>query len=141
MGNSGTEHKHSNPSAGDHAVESSIVRRVRELEAETNTAFVTELLETYLSQADQRIARLRTAFRESNHEKVHFEAHTLKGGSLSLGASRLADLLQKIEDRAEGGTLAGLEGVIQDMETEFGKTREALLTTKEELKKKGRSGS
>ena len=59
-----------------------------------------EVLETFLLDADDYLGRLRTATQNSRHSEVIDLAHALRGGAANIGARRLAQACQALEDTA-----------------------------------------
>ena len=72
--------------------------------AGTDTALRDELIETFLSDADERVAAMRAAAAAGERETLRKTAHALKGSSASLGARGVAALAGKLE--ADAGALA-----------------------------------
>ncbi len=79
------------------------LEQLQELIDGTDTSFLTDLFESYLSTAKDNIELLRG---EVDQEVLRRAAHTLKGSSLNVGASRVADLCKRLENqlRAEPPT-------------------------------------
>jgi signal transduction histidine kinase/CheY-like chemotaxis protein len=75
--------------------------------AGTDTALRDELIETFLSDADDRIVAMRAAAAAGARDTLGKTAHALKGSSASLGARGVATLAGKLE--ADAGTLAPAE--------------------------------
>ena len=119
-----------------HEIEESIERRVTELGIETDPAFVAGLFDTFIRDAKKRMERLSVSLAAKDAEKVYYEAHSLRGGSLSIGANALASFLQTIEDSASEGKLGGLDMLFENVKFEFGKVEHSLLVLKERTGKK-----
>ncbi|MBI2425729.1 MAG: Hpt domain-containing protein [Candidatus Hydrogenedentes bacterium] len=60
-------------------------------------AFETELFEMYLEDTADRIQRLDTAIGSGDLELCRREAHTIKGSSANVGATRLQELALRLE--------------------------------------------
>lgn len=69
---------------------------LREL-ADGDRAFLDDLFATYIDQANEAIAALRSAFESSGRGAFSSAAHRLKGASLNVGAIRVAKTCQMIE--------------------------------------------
>lgn len=74
---------------------------------EGDAAFEQELLSTFRTSAKSALDRLRTALSIGELPQVVREAHLLKGASLNVGASALADCAGAIEKAGRAGDLAG----------------------------------
>jgi PAS domain S-box-containing protein len=62
-----------------------------------------ELVQTFLSNAPQRLADLSVAAEALDSDALERAAHTLRGASISIGANRLAELLLEYESIARNG--------------------------------------
>jgi HPt (histidine-containing phosphotransfer) domain-containing protein len=61
-------------------------------------AFERELLDAYATSIPAILNQLMTAADEADWKEAVLKAHSLKGSSRSIGAVKLADLCQKLED-------------------------------------------
>jgi HPt (histidine-containing phosphotransfer) domain-containing protein len=52
--------------------------------------------------------------------------------ALNLGAKRIVDLSQKLEELGQSGNLAGAPALLRELETAFNQTRLQLLPLREE---------
>lgn len=64
-----------------------------------------ELIETYISDTDLRLSRLKSAFAEGDLAIVSQEAHGIKGSSRNIGANPLGHLCELVEYQARDGKL------------------------------------
>lgn len=99
---------------------------LRELQQEGQPDIVQEIIGLFMRDAPRRISVLREALDRGDAEGAHRAAHALKGASANLGAYRLADLCQEIEDKALHGSVDGLQIVFTSLESEFESVGEAL---------------
>ena len=96
-----------------------------------------------LSVVPGLLERLRTTFLTSGHDEIRdlhelaeagerirlqAAAHRLKGAALTLGAMRLGEWLQRVEDAA-GGAPVEVAALLTAVDGSFAELREALLTT------------
>ncbi|HLA16674.1 MAG TPA: Hpt domain-containing protein [Candidatus Limnocylindrales bacterium] len=81
--------------------------------------FLAELVETYGTDGQARIADMRSALAAGAAPELQRAAHTLKGSSATLGASHLAELCRSVEYAARDGDIGGLAERIDDIATEF----------------------
>lgn len=72
------------------------LEQLQELIDGNDTSFLTDLFESYLSTAKDSIDLLRG---EVDQDVLRRAAHTLKGSSLNVGASRVADLCKRLESQ------------------------------------------
>lgn len=68
--------------------------------------FLVELIGDYLSDAGERLARLRQAADDGDIDLVTLEAHTLRSSSANLGAVAFAERARQIEHAALAGQVA-----------------------------------
>jgi len=85
-----------------------------------------EYIELFLSDSQQRIDSLRQELAAGNAESVGREAHTLKGGSRELGAARLSEVCEQLEETGREGKMEGAEELLSLLEREFTRVREEL---------------
>ncbi|MDP4116747.1 MAG: ATP-binding protein [Bacteroidota bacterium] len=71
-----------------------------------NKEFRAELIQTYLQDLSKRKIKLDDFIKERLFEKVAKEAHTLKGASFSVGATKLGELAFAIEKAAKNDDFA-----------------------------------
>ena len=88
--------------------------------------FVAELVDTYLADARDLLAEMGTAADSGDAEAMLRPAHTLKGNSLNLGATRLAEISRGLEEQARRGSLDGAEEQVAAAEAEFVRVADAL---------------
>lgn len=64
-----------------------------------------ELIETFQSDAETRVATIRTALESSDLASIRHQAHGLKGSCRNIGANGLAELAATLEDQAHDASL------------------------------------
>lgn len=87
-----------------------------------------DLIETFLEDAHQRHAELVAllAQPQADAPTLRSTAHSFKGSSLNVGATRLADLCRRLEDMAAAGVLSSADTLITDIGTELAATERLL---------------
>jgi PAS domain S-box-containing protein len=73
----------------------------------------------FLEDTPARIATMHAAFARGDHDLLSHMAHTLRGGSVSLGILRLAELCNKMEQDIRDGNTGTLEKSISGIELEY----------------------
>jgi HPt (histidine-containing phosphotransfer) domain-containing protein len=91
-----------------------------------DSAFVDEIVETYLRDAPEQVAGMRAALAAGDLVTLGRHAHTLKGNSLSVGAPALAAIARDLEERARAGDVADAGPRIEDASAELGRVATAL---------------
>ncbi|MGA7161258.1 MAG: PAS domain S-box protein [Bacteroidota bacterium] len=117
----------------DESVEKSIMRRVKDLGNETDPTFIADLLDTYLLDAKKRLERMFVFLKKNDAQGVYFEAHSLKGGSMTFGANEFAASLYPIEESAREGRLDGLEALFERVNVEFHRMESSLAAVKKKI--------
>jgi PAS domain S-box-containing protein len=85
-----------------------------------------EILDLYLTEAPDLMARLREAHRTGARTLLGQISHTWKGSSSNVGADRLSDLLRQVEDECRENETMPDEALLAAVEAEFGATEAAL---------------
>ena len=91
-----------------------------------DSAFVDDIVDTYLRDAPEQIAGMRAALGAGDLGTLGRHAHTLKGNSLSVGATALAAIARELEERARAGDAADAGPKIEEASAEFGRVATAL---------------
>ena len=84
-----------------------------------------ELVDLFLEGAPQRIAQISQSINDG--PMLAFHAHALKSMSLNLGAKRIVELSQKLEDLGRARNVHGAPALLQELETAFAQTKAQLL--------------
>jgi len=80
-----------------------LLTRLQELVQETDSEFVIELIDIYLSETPKQMLAIKTALAAQSFSALMIAAHTLKGSSLNLGAKQLGSLCLKLEEIGRAG--------------------------------------
>jgi len=95
------------------------------------------LIDLFLESAPGRITQI---FEFANDPtKLAFHAHALKSMGLSLGAKRLIELTQKLEDLGRAGDVHTARELVRELEGTFSQTKAQLLILRNEEAAKGKS--
>jgi len=78
------------------ALDLEVVRRFVSLDGEDD-AFIRDVMGSYVEQLRESVTTLGVALREGDMTTVRFAAHSIKGASKQIGATRVGDLLGAIE--------------------------------------------
>jgi HPt (histidine-containing phosphotransfer) domain-containing protein len=90
-----------------------------ELMGEEGGQMVAGLVALYLKDSPLLIQDMRQAIEVGNLDGLHRAAHTLKGNSNQVGASRLSGLCFELEQAAKAGSLDGAGGMVERIQAEF----------------------
>ncbi|WP_126455578.1 ATP-binding protein [Sulfuriflexus mobilis] len=78
-----------------------------------------DILILFLDDSPQRLAAIRNAFKNSDHEALRAASHTLKGSSGMIGAEKLSSNCAKLEEMAYRSDLCEAETLLDDIEAEL----------------------
>src|SRR5215211_5004607 len=88
--------------------------------------FISEIAQMFLDDASSRLAALREAVEGDDASSVRHIAHTLKGSSGNMGATRMAAICAELQDVGASGNLARAPELLGRLEEEFERARPAL---------------
>ncbi|QHF04204.1 MULTISPECIES: Hpt domain-containing protein [Pseudomonas syringae group] len=79
------------------------------------------LLDVFLKDSEQRLSHLRMALEPQglDLETLSLTAHSFKGSSSNMGALQLSELCRQLEERARQQETAGLEELIDKIDSEY----------------------
>ena len=77
------------------------------------------LIQTYITDSRERIEALHQALSGNDQDAFAKTAHSFKGSSINIGASRLGDLCLKAEKAGREGRLDDARVLMPDVESEF----------------------
>jgi signal transduction histidine kinase/DNA-binding response OmpR family regulator len=109
-------------------LDQSVLMNLRELQEEGEPDILAELGELFLEDVPPQLEALREAIEGGNAPSLERVAHTLKGSSSNMGALRMATLCADLEDIGRSGDLSRAPVLLERLEAEFGRVREALET-------------
>jgi HPt (histidine-containing phosphotransfer) domain-containing protein len=104
--------------------------RLQELEQETDSEFVNELIDIYMNETPKQIQAIATALTAQAFAPLMIAAHTLKGSSLNLGAKQLGALCLKLEELGRAGKSIPEGNNIAEIENEYENVKAMLLAFK-----------
>jgi CheY-like chemotaxis protein len=102
-----------------------MIAELRSMPATDGVSMFQELLDLFLAGATQRLADMNQALRDGT--TLAFHAHALKSMSLNLGAKRLSELAQKMEELARNGQLDPCVQLVQELQSVFSQTQAQLV--------------
>jgi signal transduction histidine kinase/ligand-binding sensor domain-containing protein/CheY-like chemotaxis protein/HPt (histidine-containing phosphotransfer) domain-containing protein len=121
-------------------IDHELLARVHEIREESGAAFVNELVELFLHDIPGRIEAVRNAVQAANPATLTRAAHSLNGGSASVGARSMSELAAELEKAGRRNDLTAAPELLAQLEAEFARVRQTLqpLRVTEELGAKGR---
>ena len=96
-------------------------------------AFLDELIETFLTDAEDQVSSLRAAVATGSVDALIRPAHSMKSNAASVGATTLAELSRTLEADARGGAVESSSERVEAIVAEVAAVRLALR----EIRRKG----
>jgi len=90
-------------------------------------AFLDELVDTYLADADEQLEAMRSAAANGDPETLLRPAHTLKSSSANVGALGLAEQCRALEMDARAGSVPEMTARVEACAATFSAIRSELL--------------
>jgi CheY-like chemotaxis protein/HPt (histidine-containing phosphotransfer) domain-containing protein len=114
----------------DSLLDQSLLAELRGMAPAGGDNMLNELIDLFLETAPQRITQINEFLHAP--QKLSFHTHALKSMSLNLGANRMADLCQKIEELGPSGQRENLNRLAQELDNTFRLTRDELLPLRDQ---------
>lgn len=104
---------------GSRAVDPAVLVKLRQLQERTGRDILGQLIDIFQVEGPRRRTVLREAYANGDAQSLAFAAHSLKGSSSTLGARRLAELCQHLEDLAGAGLVDRAAGPLDELGREL----------------------
>ncbi len=88
--------------------------------------FIADILSDYLREMDSYLSELDTSLKERSLGTALRAAHTIKGASANVGATRVRDLASKIESQAQKGSFEGGVALVKLLQSEIHRVKEII---------------
>jgi signal transduction histidine kinase/HPt (histidine-containing phosphotransfer) domain-containing protein len=111
--------------AAEELMDPSMIAELRAMPASEGLTMLQELIDLFLEGAPPKLAQIGQSL--ADPAELSFHAHALKSMSLSLGATRLIKLAQKLEDVGHSGSPTGAADVFEELQATFAATKEQLV--------------
>ena len=106
-------------------LDQSLISELRAMPPAGGVTMLKELIDLFLEHAPERIAQINQFLNDP--QKMAFHAHALKSMSLNLGANRIAQICQKLEEMAHSGNDESIARLMQELERTFRLTQAELI--------------
>ncbi|HYF02230.1 MAG TPA: response regulator [Patescibacteria group bacterium] len=115
-------------------IDPTALQRLKELhEDENDTVFLKELIDIFLQNTPQHIAKIKSQIEENTPDLVRKTAHAIKGSSAVLGASGLVEICSALENASRAGDINTIQALAPQLNEEYAKVHEALEKAKDSL--------
>jgi CheY-like chemotaxis protein/HPt (histidine-containing phosphotransfer) domain-containing protein len=122
--------KSTKPMPAEELLDQSIIAELREMPPDEGISMLRELVDLFLEGAPQRIGQIVQSLEDA--KQLAFHAHALKSMSLNLGAKRVVEIAQKLEDMGRAGQTAEAPALLKELELVYAQTRLQLMPLREE---------
>jgi len=117
------------PASAEGLLDQTIIAELREMPPSDGVSMLQELVDLFLAGAPQRITQIGESI--DDPPKLAFHAHALKSMSLNLGARRIVELSEKLEELGRAGNVSGALPLVKELEATFSQTKEQVLTLRQ----------
>jgi PAS domain S-box-containing protein len=118
--------RNDDPIAFGARTEATVSERLDDLNRECGPDLVASFIDTFLSDSDERMVRVRSAILSRDATVLEHEAHSLKGGALNLGGTRFAAACRTLEKAGESHDFGTIDDTLEQAEAELETLRRCL---------------
>jgi signal transduction histidine kinase/two-component SAPR family response regulator/HPt (histidine-containing phosphotransfer) domain-containing protein len=112
----------------DDLLDEALLGELRSMPPTDGVNVLQELVDLFIEGAPKRIAEIGQSINDA--PKLAFHAQSLKSMSLNLGAKRITQIAQNLEDLAKSGTLNQAPGLLLELQSVFARTKAQLLAAR-----------
>ncbi len=102
------------------------INRLIDIGKATDPGFTLQVLEMFARQAPGCVEEMRDGLASGDYSSMWKSAHKLKGTCLNIGAKKMADICKDIERKGRNLEVAGLQGLIMQLEVDYNSTYKEL---------------
>jgi signal transduction histidine kinase/HPt (histidine-containing phosphotransfer) domain-containing protein len=114
----------------DELLDQAILAEMRELPPANGISMVKELVDLFLEGAPQRIRQISQTI--ADPAQMAFHAHALKSMSMNLGAKKMVDLSQQLEELGRKGAMMDAPPLVREIDAVFAQTRTQLMKLRDQ---------
>jgi len=118
------------PSLPDSMLDQSMISELRDMPPSEGISMLQELVDLFLQGAPARISQIGESIEDPT--QLAFHAHALKSMSLNLGAKRMVEIAQKLEELGRTGVVNDARPLLKELETSFAQTKAELLPLRDD---------
>ena len=116
--------------SADNLLDQIVILELRNTRPSDGVSMLEELVDLFLEGAPQRMAQISQSINDG--PMLAFHAHALKSMSLNLGAKRMVELSQKLEDLGRARNVHGAPALLKELETVFAQTQAQLVVLRDQ---------
>ncbi len=107
-------------------IDRNVLQALQDFQVEGEPSFLKKVIDSYLSDSEIRISRLREALSVEDTEGLLRCAHNLKSSSANVGAFSLSEISRRLEINCRNKSLEDANFLVEAIEAEFSKVEGAL---------------
>ncbi|NNE10071.1 MAG: response regulator [Gemmatimonadetes bacterium] len=108
-------------------IDTGAIDRLRSMQRPGGGNLVVRAIDYFLENAPEQMEQIRSAVLDGNPSQVEFYSHALKSDAANLGAERLRELLQELEDRAPMKNFPSMMELLPALQDQFDAAKRELL--------------
>jgi signal transduction histidine kinase/HPt (histidine-containing phosphotransfer) domain-containing protein len=106
-------------------LDQTVIADLRALPPSNGVSMLQELIGLFIQNVPQRLTNLRQSINDA--PMLAFHAHALKSMSLNLGAKRVVEISQMLEELGRNRNVRGAPGLLRELEVAYAQTKAQLL--------------
>jgi signal transduction histidine kinase/DNA-binding response OmpR family regulator len=126
LGGQRGQRRESATSSAPQLVDEKRISAIRRMAAKHDPAAFMQMIDTYLDDYRESLRIMKKAAGESDSQAIGKAAHRLKGASLNLGVTGVAEPCQRIETNVKKGDLHEVAALVQELERSYGAVQREL---------------
>jgi HPt (histidine-containing phosphotransfer) domain-containing protein len=93
---------------------------LKDIQSPEDAAFLIELIDIYIKELPKTINNIQNAVKLKNDKELLFNAHKLKGSSLTLGMDSISEISVKLENAVKLGSLGDdVKNLVDELPNKF----------------------
>jgi len=112
------------------ALDSQVLQTFHEMMGESATEMLHQLIDIYLEDTPTMLETLKIALQENNLVSLQRTAHTLKSSSAALGAIKLSQLCQDLENVSKSQMMTSVYELVAQIESEYQRVKQEVISHK-----------
>ncbi|HSD64708.1 MAG TPA: response regulator [Ignavibacteriaceae bacterium] len=96
-----TDMDKSDDATNDRIIDEHKINFLQDIQSNDDAVFLIELIDVFIAELPKTIQIIQQAIKDEDGKELHFNAHKLKGSSLTLGMTVISDISVKLENAAK----------------------------------------
>jgi two-component system sensor histidine kinase/response regulator len=107
-------------------LDTSVLEKLRKALGDKRKDFIASLIDLFIADTQTRLQALGDAINSQDATALRQVAHALKGSCANVGAKRMSELCDILEEKGLANSLEGASGFVVHLEEEFERVKQAL---------------